>query len=31
MQKYEIGQTMTLKVKRRDEVRDVMVTIMDIS
>ena len=31
MQKYKIGQTMTLKVKRNDEVREVKVAIMDIS
>ncbi len=31
MQKYEIGQTMTLKVKRGEEVRDVQVATMDIS
>jgi 2-alkenal reductase len=31
MQKYEIGQTMILKVRRGDEVRDVKVVTMDIS
>ncbi|MEJ2154504.1 MAG: trypsin-like peptidase domain-containing protein [Desulfobacteraceae bacterium] len=31
MQKYEIGQTMTLKVRRGDEVREVKVNTMDIS
>ena len=31
MQKYEIGQTVRLKVRRGDTVRDVVVKVMDIS
>jgi S1-C subfamily serine protease len=31
LQKYEIGQTVSLKVRRGDQIRDVDVTIMDIS
>jgi 2-alkenal reductase len=31
LQKYQIGQTVSLTVKRGDQVRDVEVTIMDIS